>query len=183
MKAETLDHTHLEWLIRSRESNQQSTLQLHKLIHAHFEKIKGKKTLSVKAQALATVCFSLWRAAFLADKTGTHAATVRDVQAFLGKMLTDNAITYPQDRASREWTFNYSVEAARNGLLALAKHWPEVSSTLSVVKKITKGTTAAGRRWDRHQAALQVALEHFKKEVEGKPSAVNPSHRQQPGAA
>ena len=165
MKADTPDHTHLEWLIRSRESNQRASLQLHKLIHAHFEKIKGKKPLSVKAQVLTSVCFSLWRAAFLADKTGTHEATLKDLQAFLGKMLTDNAITYPQDRASREWTFNYYVEAAKSGLLILAKHWPAVSDTLSVKKKVTKGTTPAGRRWDRHQAALQVALEYFDQEL------------------
>ena len=169
MKAETLDHRHLEWLIRSRELNQRSTLQLHKLIHMHFEKIKGRKQLSVKTQALAAVCFSLWRAAFLADRTGTHAATVRDVQTFLGRMLADNAIAYTQDRASREWTFNYYVEAARNGLLILAKHWPEVSNTLSVEKKVAAGSTAAGRRWDRHQEALQVALNCFEREVGTKP--------------
>ena len=116
-KQDLLDHAHLEWLIDSREANQRASLQLHKLITAHMADVKTKKPLSIKAQVLTAVCFSLWRAAFLADKTGTHDATIDDAYAFLGKMLTDNAITYPQDRASREWTFNYYMEAAKNSLL------------------------------------------------------------------
>lgn len=91
-KPDTPDHAHLAWLIRSRESNQRASLTLHKLIDEHFDKVKKSKQLSVKAQVLAAVCFSLWRAAFLADKLGTHEATIQDVRAFLGKMLTDNAI-------------------------------------------------------------------------------------------
>jgi hypothetical protein len=166
VKTDLPDHAHLDWLIRSREANQRASLRLHKLLDTHFDKIKNeKKTLSIQAQVLTSVCFSLWRAAFLADKTGTHEATLQHAQAFLGKMLTDNAITYPQDRASREWTFNYYVEAARNGLLILAKAWPGVAPTLSQKKKLVKGTTAAGRRWDRHQAALDVALDQFEKEL------------------
>jgi hypothetical protein len=165
-RPDTPDHAHLEWLIRSRAANQRATLLLHELIESHFEKIKKDKKSSVKAQVIAAVCFSLWRAAFLADKTGTHEAWLRDVQAFLGKLLTDNAINYPQDRASRDWTFNYYANCARDGLLMLSKAWPGVGETLSAVKKVTKGTTAPGRRWDRHQAAVEVALAEFQTELE-----------------
>lgn len=165
VKSEVPSHTHLEWLIRSREANQRASLQLHKLIEDYFDKIKKTKPLSIKAQVLTSICFSLWRAAFLADKTGTHEATIQHAHAFLGKMLTDNAITYPQDRASREWTFNYYMEAAKNGLLILAKTCPDVGAKLSEKKRTAKGTTAAGRRWDRHMAALQLALELFQTEL------------------
>jgi hypothetical protein len=142
-----------------------ASLQLHKLITDHLAKIQAAKALSNKAQVLTAVCFSLWRAAFLADKTGTHEATIRHAHAFLGKMLTDNAIMYPQDRASREWTFNYYMETAKSGLLILAKGWPDIGDTLSVKKKVAKGTTAPGRRWDRHQSALEVALKHYEDEL------------------
>lgn len=165
-KQDVPDHPHLEWLIRSREANQRASLQLHKLIDTHLIEAKPAKPLSAKAQVLTAVCFSLWRAAFLADKTGVHEATIKDAHAFLGKMLTDNAITYPQDRASREWTFNYYMEAAKSGLLILAKTWPDVGDTLSAKKKVEKGTTAPSRRWDRHQAALEVALTHFQTGLE-----------------
>lgn len=165
-KQELLDHAHLDWLIRSREANQRASLQLHKLIDAHLLGIKPAKSLSTRAQVITSVCFSLWRAAFLADKTGVHEATIKHAHEFLGKMLTDNAITYPQDRASREWTFNYYMEAAKSGLLILAKTWPDVSDTLSAKKKVVKGSTAPSRRWDRHQSALDVALKHFQAELE-----------------
>lgn len=166
MKPDTPDYAHLDWLIRSRESNQRAALELHKLISTHSSKIKKTKQLSVKAQALTAITFSLWRSAFLADKTGTHEATIQDAHTFLGKMLTDNAITYPQDRASREWTYNYYMDAAKSGLLSLAKHWPEVSGTLSSKNKVIKGSTVASRRWDKYQATLRIALDRFQLELE-----------------
>jgi hypothetical protein len=139
---------------------------LHRLVDTHFDKIKKTKQLSVKAQVLTAVCFSLWRAAFLADKTGTHAATIQDVRTFLGKMLTDNAITYPQDRASREWTYNYYMEAAKHSLLLLTEKWPEVETAMSKETKVKKGTTVSSRRWDKYQSTLEVALKHFEVELE-----------------
>lgn len=166
VKQDFPDHAHIDWLIRSREANQRASLQLHKLIDAHLIGSKPVKSLSTKAQVLTAVCFSLWRAAFLADKTGVHEATIKHAHEFLGKMLTDNAITYPQDRASREWTFNYYMEAAKSGLLILAKTWADVGDTLSAKKKVAKGTTAPSRRWDRHQTALEVALKRFQSELE-----------------
>lgn len=167
MKPDTPSHAHLEWLISSREANQRTSLELHRLIDSCFDKIKKTKRLSVGAQVLTAVCFSLWRAAFLADKTGVREATIKHAREFLGKMLTDNAITYPQDRASREWTCNYYMEAAKNGLLILADRWPEVGEVLKKEKKVKKGTTVSSRRWDRYQAALDVALEHFTLEIGG----------------
>lgn len=167
MKPDTPKHLHIEWLINSRAANQRSSLALHKLLETHFDAIKKSVRRSSKAQNLTAACFSLWRAAFLADKTGIRENVLMDARTFLEKMLTDNAITYPQDRASREWTFNYYVSNAKNCLLSHSEDWPEVESTLSASKKVTKGTTAPGRRWDRHQAALNVALEAFREELEG----------------
>jgi len=164
-KPDTPSYAHLDWLIRSREANQRASLELHKLVGTHSSKIKKKKPLSVKAQVLTSVAFSLWRAAFLADKTGTHAATIEDAHAFLGKMLTDNAITYPQDRASREWTYNYYMEAARHGLQILAKNWLSVEATLSQKTKVKKGSTLESRRWDKYQATLNAAINEFKGEL------------------
>ena len=83
-------------------------------------------------------------------------------------MLTDNAITYPQDRSSREWTFNYYMNAAKNWLVELSEQWPDVAQTMSAKRREKKGTSKACRRWDRHQAALVVALESFREELEGK---------------
>ena len=165
-KLDNLKHTHLEWLVKSRNANQRSALSLHQLLDIHFDPIKKSSDHSKKAQILVATCFSLWRAAFLADKTGVREVVLQDARVFLGKMLTDNAINYPQDRTSREWTFNYYMHSARANLGLLFKHWPHLEKTLSASKKPTKGTSLSSRRWDRHQAALEAAVKAFREELE-----------------
>ena len=120
MKQDDLSLGHLGWLVKSRAANQLAALKLFKLFEKHPNKMKGTE-LSRTAQRLVAVCFSLWRAAFLADKTGSRDAVFEDARTFLGKMLIDNAITYPQDRSAREWTFNYYMGNAKDGLVALSK--------------------------------------------------------------
>jgi hypothetical protein len=159
-KTDNLTPEHLGWLVESRASNQRAALTLFKLIEKHPEKNRSKEFLQ-RTQTLVAACFSLWRAAFLADKTGKRHAVLADAKAFLGKMLTDNAINYPQDRSAREWTFNYYVKNANDCLLELGKEWAKVSAVLSAPRKVVKGTTASSRRWDRHQRALEVAVECF----------------------
>ena len=166
-KSETPSHAHLEWLIESRAANQRVTLRLHKLLDENFEAMHKSAENSKNAQILAAICFSLWRAAFLADKTGIREATLNDARNFLGKILTDNAITYPQDRNSREWTFNYYMNAAKNWLLELSEQCPEISTTMSAGRKEKKGTSKANRRWDRHQAGLNVAIGWFENKIWG----------------
>jgi hypothetical protein len=166
-KPDTPSHKHLAWLIESRAANQRSALLLHLLLEKHFEPIRRDTALTTRLQVLAAICFSLWRAAFLADKTGVREDALGDVRIFLGKMLTDNAITYPQDRSSREWTFNYYMSAAKNWLVELSARWPAVSDTMSAKGKAKRGSSKSVRRWDRHQAALTVAIEAFRAELEG----------------
>jgi len=166
-KSDNLQQNHVEWLIASRAANQRATLDLYVLLDAHSERIGKQTGLTKKAQLLGAVSFSLWRAAFLADKSGIRKAVLADTASFLGKMLTDNAITYAQDRASREWTFDYYMNAATDSLLKLDADWPGIKDTLSSPQKVTKGTTVSSRRWDRHQIALEHALRAFSDELEG----------------
>lgn len=119
MKTDDLTPSHLEWLVESRAVNQRASLKLFKLFEKYPGRMKSKE-LSQAAQNFVGISFSLWRAAFLADKTGKRHAVFEDARAFLGKMLTDNAITYPQDRSAREWTFNYYMSNAKEGLLHLS---------------------------------------------------------------
>jgi len=165
-KSDNLQRSHVEWLIASRASNQRAALDLYVLLEANAERLRKHKELATKAQLLVAVSFSLWRAAFLADKSGLRKEVLADTMSFLGKMLTDNAITYAQDRASREWTFNYYMNAAKDCLLKLATGWPEIQEVLSSERKATKGTTVSSRRWDRHQVALEHAISAFSAELE-----------------
>lgn len=103
-KIDTLTPEHLTWLVESRYANQRAAVRFFNLFETHSTKVRSKG-FSTTSQRMVAVCFSLWRAAFLSDKTGKRSAVVDDAKTFLGKMLTDNAITYPQDRST--WTFNY----------------------------------------------------------------------------
>ena len=163
-KQDDLSTPHLQWLIESRMRNQSACLKLFDT----FEKFPDQaKSTAYRAhsQTLVAVGFSLWRAAFLADKSGQREAVFADAQAFLAQLLTNNAINYPQDRASREWTFNYYVTGANDGLLKLSTKWSHIAKVLSKYERVTKGMTNARRHWNRHQNAFETALDAFEKDL------------------
>ncbi len=154
--------------------NQQAALDLFNLFERYPDALKGAG-LSRKAQSLVAACFSLWRAAFLADKTGLRRAVFEDARSFLAKMLVDNAITYPQDRGAREFTFNYYMTNATEALLRFSEQlWPEVDDALKAKwdvlrkKKLVDAiaTTLPQRRWDKVQRALDVAIKCLKDHLE-----------------
>jgi hypothetical protein len=64
---------HLEWAIQSRARNQQTCLRLLRSFERHEKRWQTKKYAPI-AQDLLAVAFSLWRAAFLADRKGTADA-------------------------------------------------------------------------------------------------------------
>jgi len=174
-KLDDLSPEHLKWLVRSRAANQQAALELFKLFEQFPEQLKSA-ALSRKAQSLVAACFSLWRAAFLADKTGMRKAVFEDARSFLGKMLVDNAITYPQDRSAREFTFNYYMTNATEALLRFSEQrWPQIDSALNTKWGVLKkrkvvgafATTLPQRRWDKVEYAFEVAIDclrgHLKK--------------------
>lgn len=183
-KADDLSGPHLAWLIESRMRNQEACLRLFHL----FEKYPGPakhKALRAHSQSLVAVGFSLWRAAFLADKTGQQEAVFGDARAFLAQLLTNNAINYPQDRASREWTFNYYMTNANDALLRLSKRWSGIIPVLSRYERVKKGTTNARRRWNRHQNAFEIALDFYEKDLveTSQPSSVSPLPKATPSQA
>lgn len=163
-KQDDLSTSHLQWLIHSRMRNQNACLKLFDIFEQFPDQAKST-TYRAHSQTLVAVGFSLWRAAFLADKSGQREAVFADAKAFLAQLLTNNAINYPQDRASREWTFNYYVTAANDGLLRLSARWSDITSVLSKHEAVTKGTTNSRRRWNRHQNAFETALDAFGKDL------------------
>jgi hypothetical protein len=145
---------HLEWAIQSRAKNQRCALRLLVLFKEHENKWKSKKW-SRAAQNLIAVSFSLWRAAFLADKTSKRADVFEHGRDFLERIIEDNAISYPQDKSSREWTFNYYTRNAKSALQELSKYWPEN------VPLYNGQTRNPMERWDYCQALLEEAVTNF----------------------
>jgi hypothetical protein len=156
-----LSPSHLRWLVASRAANQAAALRLFTLLSDHVEEIKTKE-LSTKAQHLVAACFSLWRAAFLADKATTRSEVQAAARTFLAKMLIDNAITYPQDRSTRNWTFNYYMNNATNELVQLSRDWPDIATVLNQRLGSNKSTTRPQRRWNRTELAFERALNCLK---------------------
>lgn len=115
--------------------------KLLRLFYDHEAAWKTQK-LARAAQDLTAVAFSLWRAAFLADKTGRRIEVFKDGRKFIEKLIEDNAIAYVQDKASAEWTFNYYTRNARSSLEMLYRYWPEVAPTYEGKKRNAK------ERWD-----------------------------------
>jgi hypothetical protein len=154
-KETTPTPAHLEWVIEGRAKNQRAALDLYDMVKNHTPKIR-KLNLSDDVQDLAAIAFSLWRAVFLADRKGKIEAKLADAEYFLGKMLTDNAIAFTQDRTAREWTFNYYIDNAWYRLNRLDR------------KKLTppKGEGTSRNRWKYLQAALDTAVSDVWKKLE-----------------
>jgi hypothetical protein len=155
-RAEKLEH--LGWAVKSRARNQESAVKLLRLFFDHEAKWKSRKW-SPAVHNLLSVSFSLWRAAFLADKTARRAEVFSDAIEFLEKIVEDNSISYLNDRNCREWTFNYYTRNARNSLEALHKQWPD-----KVDEYIGKKRTPT-QRWSYCQDLLDSAIDRFSLEA------------------
>lgn len=147
---------HLEWTIKSRNANQMCSFRLLTLF-SNYEGIWKTKKFARAAQDLTAAAFSLWRAAFLADKTGKRADVFAHGKVFLERVIEDNAISYPQDKASKEWTFNYYTRNARSSLENLHKYWPGEVPAYQGRKRNAKA------RWDYCQQVLDESVTGFEK--------------------
>jgi hypothetical protein len=107
----------------------------------------------------------LWRAAFLAEKTGRRGAVFAHGRDFLERLIEDNSISYPQDKIAREWTFNFYTRNARFSLEFLAKYWKDEVP-------LYKGDTRnAIQRWDYCQSLLDQAVVNFEELLKAKKKA------------
>lgn len=150
---------HLNWAVESRYRNQKCSVRLLALFLEH-EELWKTRTWSRAAQDLLAASFSLWRAAFLADKTAKRVAVFSHGVDFLEKVIEDNAITYVQDRKSNEWTFNYYTRNARSSLESLHHYWPAEVPPYDGKKRTPV------ERWDYCQDQLDNAISGFKKAAE-----------------
>jgi len=145
---------HLEWAVGSRYKIQLCSLRLLTLFTVYEAKWKTQ-SYARAAQDLIAVAFSLWRAAFLAEKESKREVVFTDGVTFLQTMIETNSIAFGQDRASNEWTFNYYARNARYALQVLEKYWPEQ------VSKYVGGALKATDRWDYCHGLLDEAVTKF----------------------
>ena len=144
----------LEWLITSRSESQKISLELYNTLNKNPA---AKK--SSEARTLVAVAFSLWRSVFLGgDRKGNLDARAQHAEDFLLRMLRDNAIGYPQERESKEWTFNYYLDNAKYRLEELGQDWPEI---LNDGRLYPKGRLSGRKRWTYVHSAFARAVRVF----------------------
>jgi hypothetical protein len=122
-KQDDLSADHISWLVKSRSQNQEITLKLFLVMKDNEDELKNNWDLGNFAQALAGVCFSLWRAVFLSDIADEFEPnyTVSAAQSFLGNLILHNMVAYPQDRNTRDWSYLYYINNARYRLEFFSK--------------------------------------------------------------
>ncbi len=106
---------------------------------------------------LVAIGFSLWRSAFLSDKTVGLKETTADAELFLEELLMSNAISYPQDRKAKDWTFNYYVTT-----LDFAEEYVQRNPDSNIgplFAPVVQGTPK--NRWEHLHNAFEKAVEHF----------------------
>ena len=165
--------THYKWLVKSRAKSQQLLLDLHTFIAANRGALAShdRDTEWSIVGLLIGATFSLWRAAFLAfDADRKNAVDViDDAQAFLTKLIEDNAINYPQDRATAEWSSGYYLNGARYRLNAVLEKFPRLGLSVDdpefvkLRKLHAEGirSTDAAAAWDQFFAATMSAFAHL----------------------
>lgn len=160
MERETPEPEYLKWLVDIRSRNQLASAKLYKLLKDHPNQTKKfRGSMRYDAQTLVAIAFSLWRSAFLSGRSNSGTETAHHAEMFLGEMLETNAINFPQDKNSRNWTFNYYTANARNRLLEYAEDNPSFDVDKS---KLERGSTLSPKaRWVLFQDVFDEAVEHF----------------------
>jgi hypothetical protein len=157
-RADDVSEEHLAWLVQSRCDNQKVTLELYLAIKNNISSIELNVVYAQLAQELAAIAFSLWRAVFLSDLTEEVERQMLDVRQFLSTLISHNAIAYQQDRKSREWTFQYYLNNARERLLDIAR---QASVHILDVNEIDIEARSAKEDWEIAERALKKAVKRF----------------------
>ncbi len=103
---------HLEWLVKHRSMIQQTLFNMYKFMREHPSKLSD----ATKTQAfalLAGAAFSLWRAVFLTETSRDWSIVEGNLISFLDSVVSDNAITYQDDKRNRAWSVGYYIDDAK----------------------------------------------------------------------
>ena len=158
--------SYLKWAIESRYKNQKSAVKLFQLLEKYPHRWKKMK-YSLAARTLVGITFSLWRAAFLADKTDEKGKARAHAKEFLKRVIQDNAIGFSQDRTWNEWTFDYYTDYARLSLISLASDWGD-----EFVPSWKHQTYIEPmEEWDYAQKLLNITINRFKAHFEDEDSS------------
>ena len=102
-----------KWLVESRSKIQYFLLELYTFLRANRSTLEQRQVERSVFGLFVGSGFSLWRAVFLAGPARGWSDVLKHAERFLEIVVRDNAINYPQDRETREWTVGYYLNNAR----------------------------------------------------------------------
>lgn len=163
-KGPDLSPEHFTWLVEGRSANQQSTLELYKLISGSEHKLNSNVELQEAAQDLMGVAFSLWRAVFLSDTSGEYDDQLADLKKFLISLISDNTVLYVTDKNARNWSFRYYLDNAFHRLHKLSASKLRLVDNFDVLKAVDTDKD----KWRNAQSVLDKAIARFGAALESK---------------
>jgi hypothetical protein len=126
------------WLIDSRSRIQAVLLALHESVSSADKRDRlAQEPMDRDVFVLLMgAAFSLWRAAFLSHAEHMWPEILTHANKFLEILIADNAINYPQDRDTRDWSGGYYLANARYRLVR----------ALDIMGLASSGYTTAAQR-------------------------------------
>jgi hypothetical protein len=166
------DLGHLAWALEHRIEIQRTLLELYEFVRANTsESLRARPSgeydfvKPMLLDHLIAAGFSLWRAVFLSESDRDFISIRLGQEKFLESVLTNNAITYNDDKANRAWTVSYYLENAKHRLAAaqgLAEHYlgdKQRDKILSLLRLTgTKDVALTRYEWECVHSAMRVVL-------------------------
>jgi hypothetical protein len=170
--ADQTDFRRLYIVVRGRSRIQDLALKLLYILKDHRGIRDAYGDGNNPYDLLAGATFSLWRAIFLAESAADWDAILMNAEAYLEKVIRDNAITYSDDWNNRKWSFVYYLTNARYRLSDFAEINPAFRARLPKDKSLASiGKSPIGPNrleiWEDHCEALADAIDLL--EESGKP--------------
>lgn len=167
------DFEHLVWAVDQRAEIQRTLLAIYKVIRTHTPPQYGYDKMHI-LNDLIGAAFSLWRAVFLAE-TFRDVKTIHENQeAFLEKLITDNAISFTDDKANRNWTVGYYLDNAKFRLQQASSYSDQQNKTTTLGETVRpllqlKGTMGAHltrNEWESVHCALRLIFKVIEPDIE-----------------
>lgn len=166
------DLSHLAWALDQRLEIQRTLLELYRFVRANTsESLRSPHPSEphfVKPMLLDHLIaagFSLWRAVFLSESDRDFVSIHKSQEKFLESVLTNNAITYTDDKINRAWTVSYYLENAKHRLAAamyLAEEYLKDKSLNKVMPllrlKGERDVALTRYEWECVHAAMRLIL-------------------------
>lgn len=152
-----LDVEHLRWAIDQRGEIQKSLLAIYECIKRHHVSTANIDTQHM-LNYLVGAAFSLWRAVFLADTFRNYEAIQKSQLGFLEKLLSDNSISFADDKNNRGWSVGYYLENSKLRLVQAA-HYSDAHSKTKLTEELRSYLHLSA--WDKDLIRFEWESAHF----------------------